>query len=38
MIYAIVGYVFAGVLWIVWVLSVRARLAGLRRSRPELLR
>jgi hypothetical protein len=38
MIYAIVGYVFAGLLWIAWALSVRARAGGLRRSRPELPR
>ena len=33
--YAIVAYVFAGVLWAAWVLSVRSRAARLRRSRPE---
>jgi hypothetical protein len=34
MTYAIVGYAFAGLLWIVWLLSVRSRTARLRRSSP----
>jgi hypothetical protein len=35
MIYAIVAYVAAGILWIVWILSVRARTSRLRREHPE---
>jgi hypothetical protein len=38
MTYAIVAYAFAGVLWVVWLLSVRARAERLRRSRPEVRR